>query len=229
MANLNPLFVRKIKVMQQKLTFAGIDISKLTLDVCVCQGTTKSHYVISNEPEAIRTFFVPLLALKAKGLYIGMENTGCYNYHLYQVLSELDLVYYVIPPLHLKKSLGLIRGKNDKIDATRIASFLEANFHHLSAYRPQRPVIIELQLLLTTRNLRIKMKKQIQAAREQYQYIASDQQVLSELDQDLSQHLDHYCTRSRQSLRLEPTSTYRGIYSYTIIPQTGLLCGCSAV
>jgi transposase len=174
--------------MQQEPTFTGIDISKLTLDICVCQGSKKEYHVIDNEREAIKIFFVSLLPLKANGLHIGMENTGCYNYNLYQALSELDLVYYVIPPIHLKKSLGLTRGKNDKIDAARIASFLETNFKNMSSYIPQRPVLKQLQLLLTARSQRVKMKKQVGAAREQYQYIDDD--GLSILDNELITHIE---------------------------------------
>ncbi len=183
-------FVPKIKVMQQVPTFTGIDISKLTLDICVCQGSAKHHYVIDNEPEAIRAFFVPLLVLKVKGLYIGMENTGCYSYYLYQVLSELKLHYYVIPPVHLKKSIGLTRGKNDKIDAARIVTFLEVNLKNLTAYKLQRPVVIQLQLLLTTRSQRVKMRKQVLDGGEQYPYAPNTSQPLAQLDKELIRHID---------------------------------------
>lgn len=174
--------------MQQEPTFTGIDISKLTLDICVSRGSKKEYHVINNEPEAIRSFFTPLLPLKAKGLHIGMENTGAYNYNLYQVLSELDIVYYVIPPIHLKKSLGLSRGKTDKIDAARIAYFLETNLKSMSLYIPQRPVLRELQVLLANRRQRVKLKKQVAAAKELYQHIEDDNLVT--LDNELIVHID---------------------------------------
>src|ERR1044072_2924618 len=176
--------------MQQEPTFVGIDISKLTLDICIRQDSTNEHYVIDNEPTAITTFFTPLLALKHKGLYVGMENTGCYNYHLYEAFCELDVIYYVIPPIHLKKSLGLTRGKNDKIDAFRIAGFLETNLKNMSVYIPQRPVLMQLQLLLTTRSQRIKIRKQVLAAREHYQYTRDENNELLNLDNELIRNID---------------------------------------
>jgi len=119
-----------------------------------------------------------------------MENTGCYNYYLYEVLTEMGLAYYVIPPVHLKKSLGLSRGKNDKVDAVRIALFLEANFNHMSAYKPQRAAIIKLQLLLTARSQRIKIRKQIVNGKEQYQYLPEAAEPFEQLDNELLTSLD---------------------------------------
>lgn len=169
--------------MQQIPTFIGIDISKLTLDVCVLQGNAKQSYVINNEPKSIKAFFT---SLTSSHLYVGMENTGCYNYHLYQVLSDMGLDYYVIPPIHLKKSLGLSRGKNDKIDALRIACFVELNIKRLSVYRPQRTAVKKLQVLLTSREQRIKIKKQLQNNSEHYAYMSkSDSTLLVKLDNKL--------------------------------------------
>lgn len=178
--------------MQQFQTIAGIDISKLTLDICLLQNDTKKHYTIDNQPDAIRTLFSSLLTQVAPcNLYIGMENTGCYNYHLYQVLSELELTYYVIAPNHLKKSLGLSRGKNDKIDALRIAMFIDLNLKHLNAYKPQRAVITQLQSLLTIRGQRVKMRKQLAGGRDQYQYMSEDDCLLmSSLDNELVKDID---------------------------------------
>jgi len=45
-----------------------------------------------------------------------------------RVLAELDCNFYVVNPLHLKRSLGLARGKNDRIDAVRIAYFIIKNY-----------------------------------------------------------------------------------------------------
>lgn len=178
--------------MQPIPTFTGIDISKLTLDICVLQGTCKRYHTIENAPEAIKSFFKSLVKQIPEGLHIGMENTGCYNYPLYQVLNELELAYYVIPPIHLKKSLGLSRGKNDKIDAGRIALFLEVNVKNLLVYKPQRTVLAKLQLLLTVRNQRIKIRKQLKAGKEPYQYVPEqDSLLLTQLDESLIANIDN--------------------------------------
>lgn len=178
----------KNKVMQQSVTFIGIDISKLTLDICLLQGIDKQHYTIANELISIKEFFCSVS--DPENLCIGMENTGYYNYLLYQALGELGLSYYVIPPLHLKKSLGLSRGKNDKIDAMRIALFMEANMKKLSVYKPKRTVVVKLQLLLTVREQRIKVKKQVQANKEHHNFASDESASLNELDRQLLEYIN---------------------------------------
>jgi len=216
--------------MQQEPTFVGIDISKLTLDICIRQGTTNEHYVIDNEPAAIKVFFTPLLTLKAEGLYVGMENTGCYNYHLYEALSELDVVYYVIPPIHLKKSLGLTRGKNDKIDAYRIAGFLETNLKNMAAYIPQRPVLTQLQLLLTTRSQRVKIKKQVLAAKEHYQYTVDGSNELLTLDNELISNIDaqiKVVEKKIQELISADSKLNKAYQLITSVPGVGKVLACN--
>lgn len=201
--------------MQQFQTFAGIDISKLTLDICLLKGDAKSHFVISNELKAIRDFFI---AQTGDKLIIGMENTGCYNHLLYEALAELGLDYYVIPPLHLKKSLGLSRGKNDKTDAARIAQFLDMNLRHLSVYKPQRTIIRRLQLLLTMRNQRIKIRKQLMANKEHYSYEPEDHiAFLAAEDQALIEHVNEQIKDIENQINLLIASDEQLLATYKLI------------
>jgi len=43
--------------MQQFPTFTGIDISKLTLDICLIHNNIKQHYKIDNTIASIKSFF----------------------------------------------------------------------------------------------------------------------------------------------------------------------------
>jgi transposase len=84
----------------QNQTIIGIDVSSATLDIYV-NGKEQKSFVIKNEMAAIRKFFN---VFKQESLLIGMENTGRYNWALYEVLKDLHHQVYVIPPLHLKKA-----------------------------------------------------------------------------------------------------------------------------
>jgi len=141
----------------QNQTIIGIDVSSATLDICV-SGKGQKSVVIKNETTAIRKFFY---AYRSECLFIGMENTGRYNWALYEVLKDLHHQVYVIPPLHLKKSMGLVRGKNDKIDAVRIAAFIKKNHTDIPQWKPSSPAIQKLKILLTERNSRIKSRRQL--------------------------------------------------------------------
>jgi transposase len=149
----------------QNQTIVGIDVSSATLDVCVVNHKGQYSSVIRNEAAAISKFF---RAYENECLIIGMENTGRYNWALYEVLKDMDHRVFVISPLHLKKSMGLVRGKNDKIDAIRIAAFIDKNHESIPQWKPSSPAIQKLRILLTERNSRVKAKRQL--LKQQYDY-----------------------------------------------------------
>ncbi|MFD2934606.1 hypothetical protein [Spirosoma flavum] len=47
-------------------------------------------------------------------------------------------------PIHIKESLGMIRGKNDKVDAQRIAFYAYKNREEVHLWTPKREVIQKL-------------------------------------------------------------------------------------
>jgi transposase len=76
-----------------------------------------------------------------------MEHTGHYTWALCCFLQDNHLAYTLVSPLHLKKSLGITRGKNDRIDAQGISGF--ACLHQLSF----KPVQLPSTTLLKLKNL----------------------------------------------------------------------------
>jgi transposase len=150
----------------QNQTIVGIDVSNATLDICISSALGQQSFVIDNTVKAISKFFK---AYEKKPLLIGMENTGRYNWALYEVLKDLSThQVFVVSPLHLKKSLGLVRGKNDKIDAVRIAVFILKNYAGLPQWKPSSPPIQKLKILLTERNSRIKAKSKLLKQQKDY-------------------------------------------------------------
>jgi transposase len=149
----------------QNQSIVGIDISSATLDICVTVNGKQSSSVIANKEKAIRKFFSSF----REPLLIGMENTGRYNWVLYEVLKDMPQhQVFVVSPLHLKKSLGLVRGKNDKIDAIRIAAFISKHHSELPQWKPTPPAVQTLKILLTERNSRIKAKSKLLKQQKDY-------------------------------------------------------------
>lgn len=144
----------------------GIDISKASLDICKLTQGKEKHFVIDNTLTAIKKFIAKLKT--SENVIIGMENTGRYNWALYEVLGKKEITTHVIPPLHLKKSMGLVRGKNDKIDAIRIARFTQKHHDELDTWEAPREQIKTLKVLLTERNYRIKTKRQLLNMKHDY-------------------------------------------------------------
>ncbi|MDH0675830.1 IS110 family transposase, partial [Empedobacter sp. GD03861] len=134
----------------------GIDVSKLTLDICIQENGVNRFDTIANTEKAIKSFLKQFV--KRQNILIGMENTGRFNILLYNVLIQHSFAVYVINPLHLKKSMGLVRGKNDKIDSERIAVFLLKNYMDLQQWKPNSKVIEKIKLLNAERKHRVKIR-----------------------------------------------------------------------
>lgn len=138
----------------------GIDISAKTLDICIKKSNDYSFEVIDNDSKAIKIFFKKIQKTYSE-IVVSMENTGRYNWNLYQALESFNFKVFVLNPLHLKKSLGLIRGKNDKIDARRICDFTDKNEQDLILWKPCSETIKKIKVLFSERNSKIKLKSSL--------------------------------------------------------------------
>lgn len=135
--------------------FIGIDVSKETLDInIVYKGNSINNKCIENKGKNIIILlneWISLYKLNWDTIVFCMEHTGIYNNHLLDVLLKNNANIYLENPIHIKRSLGLVRGKNDKIDALRIAVFAFKNVDDIKLWTPERKVVKTLRGLLTTR------------------------------------------------------------------------------
>jgi transposase len=145
----------------KKQVFWGIDISKNLLDVCIEQdGKVLLDFQVENSPSKIRMAFSHHMAqerLKWEECIFCMENTGIYGVHLFRYLHKNSDSVYVVNPLHLKRSMGLVRGKNDKIDARRIARFIAKNHAELKSHHMPDETIELMRILMSKRKQYVKM------------------------------------------------------------------------
>lgn len=110
--------------MKKKQVIIGIDVSKATLDVYI--HGFKYYFVVENSPQG----FVVLLETtckvancKKEDLFFCFENTGKYSRMLSVFLDTQPIEFIMESALKIKKSLGITRGKNDKVDSQRIALY----------------------------------------------------------------------------------------------------------
>ena len=114
--------------MENFVFFIGIDISKATLDFAVIVANKLLfHYQSTNDKAGIEGFIKCLKshcpeAGFSNSIYC-MEHTGIYNSHIIKFLHLKKAKIWLEHPIHIKDSLGMIRGKNDKVDAQRIAVY----------------------------------------------------------------------------------------------------------
>jgi transposase len=146
--------------------YLGIDVSKSTLDIAVVHaGAVIQEKQIENEKISLKDFLKNLMRqynLSCQNVVICMEHTGIYNYRALEVLHKLRISLCLEPALHIKQSQGMTRGKDDQVDARRIAMYAYKNRENLAFWQPKRSVLQKLQALLSLRERLIKTKVQLE-------------------------------------------------------------------
>lgn len=142
----------------KKNWFIGIDISKKTLDVVIYDSSKKhsdsdTYRQLTNDKDGYATllFWLKKKRIAQDEVLIGLEHTGTYSFDLRLFLENRQMDYCAFNPLHLKRSLGLVRGKNDKVDAERIAYFTYLHRDELTCSKLSDSTILRLQELSSER------------------------------------------------------------------------------
>jgi transposase len=107
----------------KEMLVVGVDVSKITLDFFTKPSALSM--TISNEREGFKQWWAEMIKVLKPDtrVMVIMEHTGMYSSKLESFLKEQGVEYCKIPALEIKRSLGMTRGKNDKIDAKRIADY----------------------------------------------------------------------------------------------------------
>lgn len=154
--------------------FVGIDVSKLTLDVVFIfekEINQAAHHQFSNDAKGIKKLQGILKKQKSvntENTLICMENTGIYGKVLSSTLSEKQWFVWVETPVTIFRSMGLQRGKNDKVDAKRIALYAMKNQEQAKQWEAPRKEIATLRQLLNTREALIKALKGLLVSISEY-------------------------------------------------------------
>jgi len=154
--------------------FIGVDVSKETLDVALLdarQHEQINHVQISNDEESISQLVQGLESANGfdlKQTLFCMEHTGLYNYPLLNFISTHQLNVWVENSVEIKQSMGLQRGKNDRIDAKRIAKYAFKNTDKLRLWQPSRQVVDTLRHLNALRDRLVETKKRLLVPVEEF-------------------------------------------------------------
>lgn len=146
--------------------FIGIDVSKYTLDVeALREGEPIVQQKIENQAKSINLFlndFLKTNHLTSDQLVVCMEYTGIYNAVALEVFWKRGVKICLERALHIKQSQGMMRGKNDRIDAHRIASFAYKNRSEIKFWTPARKIVQQLKVLLSVRERLLRIKVQLE-------------------------------------------------------------------
>jgi len=146
--------------------FIGIDISKGTFDYALIKDgdllsplsgkTTNNPLGIVNLEEFFRR-----QSLDMKETLICMEHTGIYCRLLSKYLVENNYNVWLEMPVQIIRSQGIQRGKNDQIDAVRIAKYACEKKDKAVLWQPPREVVLQINDLLTLRDRLIDSRKSL--------------------------------------------------------------------
>jgi len=188
--------------------FVGIDTSKATLDFSLVKDQNLIFHTCINNNNSTIQQLIELLhkefgATKSKTIFC-IENTGLYTKHLIEVLSKKKLAIWLESPLQIKHSLGIQRGKSDKVDSFRIAQYAYLYREKVAIWSPPRELILSLKHLNA---LRIRLKKNINCLS------LAIKENKSFLNKDLKNLISSHCSKSLEGLTLDLKRTEASMLS----------------
>jgi transposase len=141
----------------KNLSFIGIDVSKLVLDVFIL--SCEYHFKVENSPSGFAQLLeicCDKLDVSREQLYFSFEHTGRYSRLLAVFLEQSEITFSQIPALDIKASKGISRGKTDKADAKDIALYAWRKRDELEPTKLQSAETSELRQLVALRDKLIK-------------------------------------------------------------------------
>lgn len=142
--------------------FVGLDVAKLTFDATILDIEKKevAYSQFNNNGKGVlemlkwvRSFMIPL----SQTLFCA-EKMGTYVSEIAKLSIKKKFKLALACALSVKRSMGLTRGKNDKIDSLRIAVFAYNNNQSLPIYAPAPQSVEQLSSWMTIRAHLIKEK-----------------------------------------------------------------------
>ena len=155
--------------------FAGIDVSKHKLDVCLIVNSerTEMHYGCFEQSstgyKSMKKWLTQLTSDKLLGsLLVLVENTGLYDDALLEWLCDKKIAVCLENATNIKRSVRDNRSKNDKLDSRNIALYLLQHFHELKLWQKPRDVVATLKLMLTQRSSLVNGLKRLKALQKEW-------------------------------------------------------------
>jgi len=197
----------------------GIDISKLTIDVYL--HVNQSHELFNNNPAGFRKLISWLKKKKIilKDLLICFEHTGMYSFELANFLTIKNIDYVMESAIQIKRSMGIVRGKNDKIDAQRIADYAYRRRDKLEFSVLPSKMIFKIQKLLSLRETMVKQRAGYKVTVQENSRILvkSEYKCFFEAQNKLVKSLTTQICKVEEEIKLIITSDFKLENTYNLI------------
>lgn len=141
----------------QNICFIGIDVSKKKIDICVLlKSKVVKERQAANHQQAITAALEDIkgeFGMTNEDFIICAEHTGQYTYPLSCACAATGSTLWLENPAQIKYSGGMTRGKNDRVDARRIAEYAMRFSDRLRASRRPAKEVERLKQLEAERTL----------------------------------------------------------------------------
>ena len=179
----------------KKKYFIGIDISKDHQDVALLKAEELDLFKDKKVDNSFNGFdvirnWLSKQKVKLEDCLFCMEHTGTYGLLLFAWLGQLGVDYCVEPGIKIKRSIGITRGKNDKVDARRIADYACTNRARLIPFQMPSGLLLQIKQFLTYRDQQTKIKVSLKnslKSHDQYQRISGVQSISDEIQQQVAE------------------------------------------
>jgi len=137
----------------------GIDLGKEILEARINSSQLADEFENTSAGlKQLEQWVMKNVTCSKEELLLAFEHTGLYSYPLSAYLTEKGFYYIVIPGLEVRRSMGLSRGKDDKIDARKIALYAYRKREEIKPYELPSKKIIEIKRLLSLRDKLVKQR-----------------------------------------------------------------------
>jgi len=147
------------------LETVGIDMSKLTFDVRIHSTQSYAQFENSNKGfKQLLNWAYKNSPFSSENIFFAFEHTGLYSHEMSVYLTKKKVVFALIPGLEIKRSLGLARGKDDKVDAANIAKYAYRLRDEIKPYELPSEKVQALKRLLSLRDRMVKQRAGFKAS-----------------------------------------------------------------
>jgi len=146
----------------------GIDLSMEKFDVSFIDAKGKEkNKQVKNRLASISKF----LDIVPEDAVLCAEHTGSYGDLLVYLCNQFEIEIALVPGYTIKHSLGMVKGKSDPVDASRIREYGERFFDKLEFKEYDSEEIVELKSLYTLRSQLVKARKSLRTGAHGRSYL----------------------------------------------------------
>ena len=136
----------------------GIDVSKNTIDVCIHISQLSNQFKNTNKGLSNFLKWVKLNEGNTNNILFVFEHTGMYSHLITTFFEDNECLYFIAPALDIKRSMGIVRGKDDQVDAKRIALYGYRLKDEIKTTKKHNKSITQLKSLMSLKSKLIKQR-----------------------------------------------------------------------